>query len=220
MGTLLRRVWHLIRRRRREDDLAEEMAFHRAMVAREEEAAGVSREEAAVAARRRFGSAALAADRARDVWLWPWLADAAQDVRFAARLIVKDRQFSAAAIVALALGIGANTTAFTVLLNGLLLRPLPFERPEALVLITELDGHGREMGAAYPDFVDWRDAARSFSGMTGEIGTAMNLSGEIGPPNASRGGMSPAGCSPCSARSLFSAATLSPPTIVRVRRRC
>jgi predicted permease len=178
MGTLFRRLRHLIQRGQREDELAEEMAFHRAMIAREVEAAGRSREEAAMAARRRLGSAALAANRARDVWLWPWLVDAAQDLRFAARLIVKERQFSAAAIVALALGIGANTTAFTVLLNGLLLRPLSFDRPEALVVISELDGRGREMPPAYPDFLEWRDAARSFAGVTGEIGTAMNLSGE------------------------------------------
>jgi putative ABC transport system permease protein len=178
MRAVIRRLRHLLRRRQFEADLSEEMACHRAMAARDREAAGMDPPNAGLAAQRAFGSGALAADRARDVWIAPWLREASQDLRFAARLVVKDRRFTAAAIVALALGVGANTTAFTVVLNALLLRPLPFERPYELVSITAVDGRGHEIPPAYPDFLEWRDSARSFAGMIGEIGTAMNLSGE------------------------------------------
>src|SRR6059036_3301365 len=114
MRQLLRRAWYLMRKRQFEDDLAEEMAFHRSMTT------GAA-----------FGSGALARNQARDVWIWPWLQDIAQDVRFAARLLAKDRRFTLAATVALALGIGANTTVFTIV-NGTLLRALPFDNPDTL----------------------------------------------------------------------------------------
>src|SRR2546422_3537355 len=111
MRHLLRRVWHLIRQRQFEDDLAEEMEFHRSMTT-----GGA------------FGSTALAQNRSRDVWIWPWLQDIAQDVRFAARLLAKDRRFTLAAVAALALGIGANTTVFTFI-NTALFKDLPFDEP-------------------------------------------------------------------------------------------
>jgi len=60
---------------------------------------------------------------ARDVWVWPWLQDLAQDVRFAARLLRKDRRLTVAAVVALSLGIGANTTIFTFTNTALFKRP-------------------------------------------------------------------------------------------------
>src|SRR5205085_1869296 len=90
------RVWHLLRRRHFERELAEEMQFHRAMTSARE-----------------FGSLALAQDNARDVWLWPWLQSAAQDLRFAARLLVRNRTFTAIVVLTLALGIGANTAVFS-----------------------------------------------------------------------------------------------------------
>jgi hypothetical protein len=85
MRQLLRRAWYLLRRSRMDDDLAEEMELHREMAARDRQAAGADPIEAAFAARRAFGSAALARDRSRDVWLPHWLQGAGQDVRIAIR---------------------------------------------------------------------------------------------------------------------------------------
>src|SRR2546422_10089256 len=117
MRHLLRRVWYLMRKRQFEDDLAEEMAFHRSMTT------GAA-----------FGSTALAQNRSRDVWIWPWLQDIAQDVRFAARLLAKDRRFTLAAVAALAPGIGAKTTEFTVM-NPALFKDLPFDEPHPILAL-------------------------------------------------------------------------------------
>src|SRR5215216_1772092 len=113
MRELMRRAWYAVRYRRREDELREEMAFHREMKRHELEAGGVAPVDAALAAHRAFGSSALAHNQSRDVWLWPWLQDIVQDLRFAARLLAKDRRFTLAAVAALALGIAATNTVFT-----------------------------------------------------------------------------------------------------------
>src|SRR3982750_3914364 len=112
MRELMRRAMHLLRRRQFDADLAEEMAFHRELAEHGLEQRGASAAEARSAARRAFGSGALAADQARDVWLPPWLRDIAFDLRFAARRLATDR-FTIAAMVALGLGIGANLMVFT-----------------------------------------------------------------------------------------------------------
>src|SRR5438093_1132042 len=114
MRELLRRAWFFIRRRRLEAELAEELEFHRRMKQRELEARGLDSEEAAFAARRALGNDLAARERARDVWIPPSLQDVAQDVRFAARLLARDRRLTLAAVVALALGIGASTIVYTI----------------------------------------------------------------------------------------------------------
>src|SRR6266571_837569 len=114
MHDFIRRIRQLLQWRRFDDDLAEEMAFHREMAAREREGRGIDREAAVSAARRAFGSAALAADQARDVWIPPGLRDLTGDLRFAFRLTWKDRGFTAVAVLTLALAIGISNTVYTV----------------------------------------------------------------------------------------------------------
>src|SRR5687768_18148817 len=87
-----------------------------------------------------------------------------QDVRFAARLIRNQPGFAAAIVLTLGLGIAANTAVFTIV-NGLLLRELPFEGADRIVSlgvrnlgITQSEGSG----LSYPDFQDWRTAQRTF----------------------------------------------------------
>jgi hypothetical protein len=108
MRQLLRRAWYTVRYGRHEADLAEEMAFHREMTRRELEGGGLEPTEAAFAARRAFGNAPLARDRARDVWIWPWVQDLCRDVRFASRLLNRDRSFTIVAAIVLGLGIGVT----------------------------------------------------------------------------------------------------------------
>jgi len=135
MRQLARRLWTLLRRRRFEADLAEEMAFHREMTRRDLEASGVPPADARRAASRALGSVALAADRARDVWRPRWLQGIGHDLRLAVRTLRLAPVVSAAAMLSLALGIGANAAIFS-LLDSLLLRALPVPRPERLVAVS------------------------------------------------------------------------------------
>ena len=97
-----------------------------------------------------------------------------QDVRYAVRLLLKDRWFTAVAAVALALGIGANAAVFTFV-NAVLLRGLPFDDPDRIVSIGSLDARGRNLGVSRLDFIDIREAARSYSGLTMFMGAGVNV---------------------------------------------
>ena len=186
MRQLLRRLRYLFRQRQMEADLREELDFHRAMTQRELENRGAKPADASLAARRAVAGAALARDQMRDVWMWSWLRDAAQDVRFAARLLAKDRRFTLAAVVALALGIAANNTVFTFI-NAALIRDLPFEKPNQLVSIGTLDARGHAHGVSYLDFEDWRSATRVLTGIAADAGSAMSLSDPDRAPDRFRG---------------------------------
>ena len=126
MARWIRRLAFLVRRDRHEDELAEEMALHRQMAREALERDGLNAAEARNASQRAFGNDALAMNRARDVWVWPWFQDISQDFRFAIRMLVKDRRFTVAAVAALALGIGVNASVFAVI-NAALLKDMPFD---------------------------------------------------------------------------------------------
>jgi predicted permease len=88
-----------------------------------------------------------------------------QDLRYAARRLVRDRRFTLAAVAALALGIGATSAVFTIV-NAVLLRSLPFDDPDRIMMISTRDAQGREFGVSEPDFEDWRRETRTFSGIS------------------------------------------------------
>lgn len=88
-----------------------------------------------------------------------------QDVRYAARSLGRSPGFALVAVLTLALGIGANTAIFSVV-HGVLLRPLPFDRPEELVWTAERTRSGGWMPVAWANFRDWREQSRSFQGLT------------------------------------------------------
>jgi len=85
-----------------------------------------------------------------------------QDIRYGLRILAKSPGFAAVAILTLALGIGANTALFSVV-NGVLLNPLPFSRPDRLVAIYERSQQFEQQSISYPNFLDWRRDNRSFS---------------------------------------------------------
>jgi putative ABC transport system permease protein len=87
-----------------------------------------------------------------------------QDVRFGARMLAKSPGFAAVTVLALALGIGANTAIFSVV-NGVLLRPLPYRNAERLVFLGEWSRQIPEMSVSWPNFVDWRAQNHSFDAM-------------------------------------------------------
>jgi putative ABC transport system permease protein len=137
MRPLLGRLWYLLRRRRAETDFEEELAFHREMKVREFEERGFARAEARRRAVVALGNTTLASDQVRDVWIPHPLQGISQDLRYAVRHLAKARFVSVTAIATLAIGIGAITAIFSTV-NAVLLRPLPYARPNEL-----LDVHTR-----------------------------------------------------------------------------
>ncbi len=87
-----------------------------------------------------------------------------QDLKYGIRMLAKNPGFTAVAVLTLALGIGANTAIFSVV-NGVLLRPLPFRESARLVSLRETVGKGSINPVAYPNYLDWRAASQSFEEM-------------------------------------------------------
>ena len=111
-----------------------------------------------------------------------FFADLLHDLHYAARLQRKNPGFTIVAVIALALGIGANTAIFSVV-NTVLLRPLPYKDPERLVMVWEdasRHGYPRDTPAA-ANFVDWRDQSQVFEGMAAIADTSFNLTGSGDP---------------------------------------
>lgn len=128
----LRRRWQL------EDQLDAELRFHFDRLVADFIAEGCSGREARARARAEFGGLEAVKDDCRDARGTRWVHDISHDVRFAARLLVKDRAFTAVAVLALALGIGVNNTLFTIV-NALCIRGLPIAEPDRVVDISERD---------------------------------------------------------------------------------
>ena len=148
-----------------EGDLARELDLHLEQLAREARAEGLDEAEARRAARRAFGSAGLVADECRDTRRIRLLDDAVKDVAYAWRLLVRAPGFAVAAIASLAIGIGATTALFS-LVDAVLLRSLPVERPDALAFLKVGGSAGRGGAPPYPCFQRLRDQTTSFTGMS------------------------------------------------------
>jgi predicted permease len=119
-----------------------------------------------------------------------------QDLQFGIRLLLRKPGFSSVAILALAVGIGANTAIFSVV-DAVLFRPLPFDHPERLVEVWEHDlargeDHDSVMAA---NFVDWRNRSQSFEEVAAHAGGSVNLTG-LSEPERIRGARISAGLFP------------------------
>ncbi|MGD0201103.1 MAG: ABC transporter permease [Bryobacteraceae bacterium] len=110
-----------------------------------------------------------------------------QDLRYGLRMLAKNPGFAAVAVIALALGIGANTAIFSVV-NGVLLQPLPYRDPDRLMWLSESSPDFRTMSVAYPNFVDWKDQSRSFAGLVSFRWEDYDVTG-AGPPEHLSGKM-------------------------------
>src|SRR5688572_15771843 len=98
-----------------------------------------------------------------------------QDIRYAARKLARTPAFTAIAAFTLALAIGATTAIFSVI-NGVLLKPLPFHEPDRVVRVTNVRDGGR-MVSSVPDYMDFKSGARSFGSLSALDVTSMNLTG-------------------------------------------
>ena len=132
MLTRLRnKLRYLLTGREIDRDLARELEFHRDMLTRDQEQLGYSHETAMLNARRKMGNTPLMLEYSRDAWIITWFDTLARDVRYAIRSFARNPAFTLVALLTLALGIGANTAIFR-LVDAVLLRALPVERPEEL----------------------------------------------------------------------------------------
>ena len=123
-------IKQLFSRRQLYGDLSAEIEEHLAEKVEELVAGGMSREEATFAARREFGNVLQIEERSREVWQWPSLENFFMDVRYGLRQLREEPGFTAVAVLTLALGIGANTTVFSIV-DQLFLRPWPVKDPGA-----------------------------------------------------------------------------------------
>jgi predicted permease len=149
-------------RRKRERELEEEVRGHLRMAARDRTERGESVGEAEAGARLEFGNLGLVQEVTREMWGWASLERLVQDLRYGMRMLLRSPGFTAAAVLSLALGIGANTAIFSVI-DALLLKRLPVPHPERLYTFG-FQGGGIDF-EAYPTYEKFREVPDLFDGI-------------------------------------------------------
>jgi predicted permease len=165
-------------RKRKQTDFVAEIEVHLELETERLKEQGLNEEEARMAARRAFGNVTRAEERFYEAGRWMWWDHLKQDLRFGLRTLRKNPGFTAAAVLTLALGVGANTTIFS-LINATLLKPLPFPHPDRLVLVWETSGKGHDNwnSVSAPNFWDFQLQSKSFEGIAiFDFGRGYNLS--------------------------------------------
>lgn len=157
MSDLWRRLRMLFGRERFDRDLEEEMRSHVEMRAEENCENGMDGGEARYAALRRFGNAVLLQERSREMWGWTWLETLDQDLRYALRTMRRSPGLTLAAVVSLALGIGADSAIFSVM-DGMWFRSLAARDPGGLVRVFTATERGSRGQNSYRDYLDFRQA--------------------------------------------------------------
>jgi predicted permease len=152
----------IFRRRKIYNDLSEEIRLHMEERTEQLMREGMSPKEAKQAAHLAFGNRTVVEERSREVWQWPTLESIVADVRFALRQLRKSPGFTIAAVLTLALAIGANAVVFGIM-DGLVLRPLNVLQVESL--------YGTHYGdnptwQSYPNYIDLRNRNHSFEDLS------------------------------------------------------
>jgi predicted permease len=155
----------LFQKERVSKELDEELNGFLEMAAEEKMKDGTSRKDALRAVRLERGSLEVTKEVVRSAG-WEFFVETCwQDLRFAARTLRKNIGFTAVVVLTLAFGIGANTAIFTVV-NGVILKPLPYPQPDRLVMLLEKQLSDGTLGTVAPaNFFDWREQSHSFEKM-------------------------------------------------------
>ena len=131
----IHRLWGTMRPKRRDSELDHELRLHLELGAEDARRRGLSATDSARAARLTAGGSSQAMDALRDQRGVPWLEDLTHDAHHGIRMLTRTPMFTVVALVTLALGIGANTAIFSIV-NGVILRPLDYAKPEQLMYLT------------------------------------------------------------------------------------
>src|SRR5262245_36399210 len=181
--TIPLRLRSLFRRSQVEQELDEELRYHLDRQIEDHIAKGMTPEEARHAAMRALGGVERRKEECRDARGVLWLEDLCQDLRYGGRMLVKNPGFTLIALLTLGLGIGANTAIFSIV-KSVLIRPLPFVRPERLMqaqyrpkpsFIVPQDDMLSWIDRR--DLVDWRTRSRSFERVGGYWNAGLTLAG-------------------------------------------
>jgi predicted permease len=182
------RLVNVFRTGRAEDDLSRETAAHLALLEDDYRRRGMTADQARIEARRAFGGVEQMKDRQRDARSFTWLDDARWDLRHAARLLRRDPLFTLTAVVSLAIGIGANTTIFTIA-NAVLFRPpAGVADADRLVDIGTRTPGGGFGNSSYPNYLDLRQRTTTLDGVYAYslFPRAMSLGADSGTPGTER----------------------------------
>ena len=171
----IHRLLATLRPDRRDADLQEELRLHMELAADDARRQGENPRDAARLARMKVGGASQAMDALRDQRGLLWLDDLARDASHALRALRRSPGFTLITLLTLALGIGANTAIFSIV-NGVILRPLGYPKPEQLMYLTTRwanDGPGDWFAA--PEYLEFREINRSFSAVGAYGAGEVNL---------------------------------------------
>jgi predicted permease len=181
----LMRLLGSIRPARRDQDMEAELRAHQALAVEHARRNGRSPDDARRRVILQAGGVTQAAEAMRDQRGLPWLEDAGRDARYAIRLLRRSPGFTAAAVLALALGIGINTTVFTAY-RAMVARGLDARNPGELVNLALTHPSGATTFAfSYPDYETYRDGSRGFSGVVAFSSDRLALS-NAGPASSQR----------------------------------
>jgi putative ABC transport system permease protein len=158
------RVLSLFRTERAEQELSREIDAHLALIEDDLRRQGMTDADARLAARRAFGGVDQAKERHRDARAFRWIDDARRDFAYAVRSLRRSRGFTSAAVVTLALGIGATTAIYSVA-DAILLQPLPLPDSERLVRIIENERPSGMQPITYQEYLEWRDRTTTLEGL-------------------------------------------------------